>query len=99
MQLKELMTTSEIVLVTRHVISFKLWIFTLTKPVFGGRQVSPLIEDHIEDYHDTNHDVEGNQSCHGGEVAVVVNNHEDEEDENSGHNIHKHPQQQDYDVQ
>ena len=32
-------------------------------------------------------------------MALAVNNHEDEEDENSGHKIHDHLQQQDYDVQ
>ena len=75
-----------------------IWILPLTKPVFWGTEVSPLIEDNIEDEHDTNHFVEEDQSSLRGEVAIVVNNHEDEEDENSGHNVHKHLQQQDDNV-
>ena len=70
-------------------------LFTLTKPVFWGTEVSPLIEDNIEDEHDTNHCVERDHSFQRGDLAIGVNNHEDEEDENSGHNVHKHLQQQD----
>ena len=58
---------------------------TLTKPVLDRKKVSPLIEDNIEDCHDANHGVERDQSSHGGELsfAFAVDNHEDEEDENS----------------
>ena len=58
---------------------------TLTKPVLDRTEVSPLIEDNIEDGHDANHGVERGQSSHRGEVSFVgvVDNHEDEEDENS----------------
>ena len=71
---------------------------TLTKPVLDSTEVSPLIEDNIEDGHDANHGVERDQSSHRGELAIVVDNHEDEEDENSGHKIHQHLQHQDQDV-
>ena len=71
----------------------------LTKPVFHRTGVSPLIEDNIEDEHDTDHRVEGGQSSHGGEISIIVNNHEGEEDENSGYKIHQHLQHQDHDVQ
>ena len=72
---------------------------TLTKPVLGRTEVSPLIEDNIEDGHDANHGVERGQSSHGGELSIVVDNHEDEEDENSGHKIHQHLKHQHQDVQ
>ena len=52
----------------------------LTKPVFSRTDVSPLIKDDIEDGHDANHGVERDQSSHRGEVSVVVDSHEDEED-------------------
>ena len=58
-------------------------------------EVSPLIEDNIEDSHDANHGVERGQRSHGRESPFVVDNHEDEEDENSGHKIHQHLQHQD----
>ena len=51
-------------------------------------------KDHIEDEHDSNHCVEGNQSPHWREMTILVNNHEDEENENSGHDIHEDTQQQ-----
>ena len=53
-------------------------------------KVSSLIEDNIEDDHDTNHRVEGDQSSHGREFSVIVNDHEGKEDENSGHKVHQH---------
>ena len=64
---------------------------TLTKPVLDRKEVSPLIEENIEDGHDPNHCVERGQSSHWGESSIIVvdigigivNNHEDEEDENS----------------
>lgn len=34
----------------------------LTEPVLGRTEISPLVEDNIEDYHDGNHDVEREQS-------------------------------------
>ena len=71
----------------------------LTKPVLDRAEVSSLIEDNIEDDHDTDHRVEGGQSSHGGEFSVMVNNHEGEEDEDSGYEIHQHLQHQDDDVQ
>ena len=71
----------------------------LTKPVLGRTEVIPLIEDNIEDGHDADHGVERGQSSHGGELSIVVDNHEDEEDENSGHKIHQHLQHQDQDVE
>ena len=73
-----------------------LW---LTKPILDRTEVSPLIEDNIEDEHDTDHRVEGGQSSHGRELSFVVNNHEGEEDENSWYKIHEHLQHQDDDVQ
>ena len=69
-------------------------ILTLTKPVLGRTEVSPLIEDDIEYGHDANHGVERGKSSHRGELSIVVDNHEDEEDENSGHKIHQHFQHQ-----
>ena len=65
---------------------------TLTKPVLDRTKVSPLIEDHVEDGHEANHRVERGKSSHRGELSLVVDNHEDEEDENSGHKIHQHLQ-------
>ena len=62
----------------------------LTKQVLDRTEVSPLIEDDIEDDHDANHGVERGQSSHRGESSIVVDNHEDEEDENSGDKIHQH---------
>ena len=72
---------------------------TLTKPVLDRTEVSPLIEDNIEDGHDANHGVERGQSSHRRELSIVVDNHEDEEDENSGHKIHQHLQHQDYHIE
>ena len=74
-----------------------------TKPIFGRTEVSPLIEDNIEEGHDANHGIEWGQGSPGGElsiiiIGIVVDNHEDEEDENSGHKIHHHLQHQDQDV-
>ena len=71
----------------------------LTNPVFQRTDIFSLIEDNIEDEHDSNHRVEGGQSSHGGEMSFVVNNHEGEKDENSGYEIHQHLQHQDDDVQ
>ena len=70
----------------------------LTEPVFDRTDVSPLIEENIEDEHDTDHRVEGGQGSHGGEISFVVNSHEGEEDENSGDKIHEDLQHQDDDV-
>ena len=69
-----------------------------TKPVFKGTDIIPLVEDNVEDDHDADHDIEGYKGCHWWELAFVVDNHEDEEDENSGHKIHQHIQHQDQDV-
>ena len=93
--LKELMTTSATEYHIYNIINFNV---TLTKPVLGRTEVSPLIEDNIEDGHDANHGVERGQSSHRGELSIVVDNHEDEEDENSGYKIHHHLQHQDQDV-
>ena len=71
----------------------------LTKPVLDRAEVSSLIEDNIEDDHDTDHRVEGGQGSHRGEFSVIVNNHEGEEDEDSGYEIHQHLQHQNDDVQ
>ena len=67
-------------------------IVTLTKPVLERTEVSSLIEENIEDDHDANHSVERGQSSHWGESSIVVDNHEDEEDENSRHKVHQHLQ-------
>ena len=93
--LKELMTTSGILYLLHHFTNFNV---TLPKPVLDRTEVSPLIEDNIEDGHDANHGVERGQSTHWGESSIVVDNHEDEEDENSGHKIHQHLQHQDQNV-
>ena len=45
----------------------------LTEPVFDRTDVSPLIEENIEDEHDTDHRVEGGQSSQRGEVTLVLN--------------------------
>ena len=71
----------------------------LTQPVFDRTDVSPLIEENIEDEHDTDHRVEGGQGSHGTEISPMVNNHEGEEDEAPGYQIHEHLQNQDDDVQ
>ena len=71
----------------------------LTQPVFDRKDVSPLIEENIEDEHDTDHRVEGGQSSHGRKLSFVVNDHEGEEDENPGYEIHQHLQHQDDDIQ
>merc|ERR1712025_525275 len=68
------------------------------KPVLGRVEVVPFIEENVEDGHDDNHGVERGQSSHGGESSIVVDNHEDEEDENSGYKIHEYLQHQDQDV-
>ena len=60
----------------------------LTEPVLGRTEISPLVEDNIEDYHDGNHDVEREQSSWRGELSFVVDNHEDEKDDDSGYKIH-----------
>ena len=49
----------------------------------------------MKDEHDANHGVERGQSSHRGELSIVVDNHKDEEDENSGHKIHQHLEHQD----
>ena len=94
MLLKELMTTSGKIIFKDHYI-----IKELTQPVLGRFEVIPLIKNHIEDGHYANHCVERDQSTHGAELTFVVNNHEDEEDENSGYKIHQHLQHQDQDVE
>ena len=71
----------------------------LSKPVLDRAEVSSLIDNNIEDIHDTDHRVEGGQSSHGGEISPVVNNHEGEEDEDSGYKVHQHLQHQDDDAQ
>ena len=70
----------------------------LTNPILDREDISSFIEDNIEDDHDTDHHVERGQSSHGGEISPVVNNHEGEEDENSGYKIHQNLQHQDDDV-
>ena len=70
----------------------------LTKPVLERTAVSPIIEDNVEEDHDDNHDVERYETSHRRELSIVVDNHEDEEDENSGHKIHHHLQNQDQDA-
>ena len=62
--------------------SLKNNILKLTSPVLDRHEVSSLIEDNIEDEHDTDHSVEGRKRSHGGEISIIVNNHEGEEDEN-----------------
>ena len=61
-----------------------------TQPIFKATEVSPLVEDNIEDDHDTDHDIEWNKSCHGRELAIVVDYHEDEEDYNFGKDVHQY---------
>ena len=56
--------------------------FKLTNPELDRTKVSSLIEDDIKDEHDTDQCVEGGQSSYGGEISIIVNNHEGEEDEN-----------------
>ena len=90
---KELMTTSGKSYLQHNYQELKC--IKLTKPILDRTDVSPLIEDNIEDGHDANHGVERGQSSHRGESSIVVDNHEDEEDENSGHKIHQHLQHQD----
>ena len=99
--LKELMTTSESKDNNRNSSYIHIYIFILyllTKPVLWVPHVSSLIEDDIEDEHENNHAVEGSQSSHGRKSAIVVNNHEGEEYENSRQKIHRHLQHQDNDV-
>ena len=50
-------------------IKYHNQLLILTKPVLDRAKVSPLIEDHIEDEHDTNHGVEGDQSSEGRELT------------------------------
>ena len=78
--------------------SLKNNILKLTSPVLDRHEVSSLIEDNIEDGHDTDDSIVGGQSSHGGELSVV-NDHEGEEDENSGYEIHQDLQHQEDDVQ
>ena len=78
---------------------YKKWNVRLTKPVLERTEVSSLIEDNIEDSHDDNHYVEGAPSSHRREFSFVVDNHEGEEDENSGHKVHQHLQYQNQDVE
>ena len=61
-----------------------------TQPVFQGPDIIPLVEDNIEDDHDADHDIEGDKSCHWWELAIVMDNHEDEEDYNFRENIHQY---------
>ena len=63
--LKELIMTSRIKKKYRE-LSSKIECFTikLTKPVFKGADVIPLVEDNVEDDHDADHDIEGDESCH-----------------------------------
>ena len=56
---------------------------TLTQPVFGRAEVSPLIKDNIEDGHDANHGVKRGQSAQRGKLSIVVDNHENEKDQSS----------------
>ena len=63
-----------------HIHIFILYL--LTKPVLWVPHVSSLIEDDIEDEHNSDHSVEGRKRSHGGEISIIVNNHEGEEDEN-----------------
>ena len=71
----------------------------LTNPIFDREEISSFIEDNIEDDHNSDHRVEGGQSSHRRELSFVVNNHEGEEDEDSGYKVHQHLQHQDEDVQ
>ena len=48
---------------------------TLTKPVLDRTEVSPLIEDNIEDDHDANHGVKGNQSSHRRKLFLIIDHH------------------------
>ena len=68
------------------------WNSNLTEPVLGGIEISPLIEDNIEDGHDADHRVEGGKSSPRGKLPIVVDNHEDKENEDSGHKVHHHLQ-------
>ena len=61
-----------------------------TQPVFQGTDIISLVEDNIEDDHDDDHGIEGNKSCHRWELAIVVDNHEDEEDYNFRENVHQY---------
>ena len=69
-----------------------------TQPIFKATDVFPLVEDNIEEDHDTDHDVEGNKSCHGWELAIVLDNHEDEEDNNFRKDIHQYFQYKNDDI-
>ena len=71
----------------------------LTKPVLGRTDISSLVKDYIEDDHDANHGVEGDQSFPRRELSFLMDNHEDEKDDDSGHKIHQHPQHEYQDVQ
>ena len=62
MLLKELMTISGKSYLQHH--HYKNLNVTLTKPVLDRTEVSPLIEDNIEDDHDDNHGVERGQGSH-----------------------------------
>ena len=73
-------------------------ILKLTKPVVDWTKVSPLIEDNVENDHDTDHRVERGQNSHWRKISPVVDNHEGEEDQHSWDQIHQHLQHQDDDV-
>ena len=62
--LKELITTSGIIILKTQFFNLKINV-PLTKPVLDRTEVSPLIEDNIEDGHGANHDVERGQSSPG----------------------------------
>ena len=84
MLLKELMRTSGKSCSTTLHYHYKNLNVPLTKPVLDRTEVSPLIKENIEDGHDPNHCVERGQSSHRGKSSIIaVDNHEDEEDENS----------------
>ena len=66
----------------------------LTEPVLGRKEISPLVEDNIEDDHYANTGVERDQSFPRGKLSFLMDNHEDEKDDDSGHKIHQHLQHQ-----
>ena len=62
----------------------------ITYPIFQSPDVG-LIEDHIEERHDTKGGVEGNRSLHGLEVPVTSHKHPGAKYENPGHAAIKGP--------
>ena len=82
----EFMTISEI---DRFKNNVKMKIKSqLTEPVLGRKDISPLVEDNIEDDHYANTGVERDQSFPRGKLSFLMDNHEDEKDDDSGYKIH-----------